>query len=295
MLSSARFSVTAARIAALTPHYVLGRFHVVRGAYSQIQRARQTFAPPRSALQLNDKYVDKYYPISVAPSGLVENQADAQSHACSISRDSYSAGISLTTEAIESLVRVASSLPLKEQGKPLPCLSGLSDEIRANTAIATVTGAAGTDIVQRIAGDETIVSAAAAYLRYVPRKASSWLFWSFKNELTSAHRESVYQTIKFHYDVHWYNFFYLNFYLLDTNARSGAHVLIRGSHRDKHVRHLLGTSKLSDEQASRDYGANRIQTLEGPAGSGFFEDSSCYHKALAPLDRDRLMLQIRYQ
>ena len=25
------------------------------------------------------------------------------------------------------------------------------------------------------------------------------------------------------------------------------------------------------------------------------EDSSCYHKALAPLDRDRLMLQIRYQ
>jgi hypothetical protein len=267
----------------------------VRGAYSQIQRSRQTFATPRSTLQLNDNYVDTYYTINIERSGLVESQADAQKHACGVSRDSYSAGISLTRDAVEGLVRVASSLPLEEQGKPLPCLSGLPDEIRANTAIATVTGAAETGIVQRIAGDELVVSTAAAYLRYVPSKASSWLFWSFKNELANAHRESVFQTIKFHYDVHWYNFFYLNFYLRDTDARSGAHVLIRGSHSDKRARHLLGTSKLSDEQASRDYGAERIKTMEGPAGSGFFEDASCYHKALAPVDRDRLMLQIRYQ
>ena len=144
-------------------------------------------------------------------------------------------------------------------------------------------------------GMNSIVSVASAYLGYAPSKASCWLFWSLKNELTNAQRESVYQTIKFHYDVHWYNFFYVNFYLLDTDARSGAHALIRGSHRDKRVRSLLGTAQLSDEQAIRDYGTHRIKTMEGPAGLGFFEDTSCYHKALAPLDRDRLMLQIRYQ
>jgi hypothetical protein len=35
--------------------------------------------------------------------------------------------------------------------------------------------------------------------------------------------------------------------------------------------------------------------MEGRAGEGFFEDTLCFHKALAPAKRDRLMFQLRYQ
>ena len=88
MKSSARSSVTIDRLIAVlttSPHYLFGRFHVVRVAYSQIQRARQTFAAPRSTLQLSDKYADTYRTISVERSRLVESQADAQTHACNVS------------------------------------------------------------------------------------------------------------------------------------------------------------------------------------------------------------------
>ena len=37
-----------------------------------------------------------------------------------------------------------------------------------------------------------------------------------------------------------------------------------------------------------------IQLIEGPAGTGFFEDASCFHKALIPTSGERLMLQVRY-
>ena len=110
-----------------------------------------------------------------------------------------------------------------------------------------------------------------------------------------AERETAQQTVRFHYDVHGYNFIYVNFYLQDTDERTGAHVLIEASHHDKKPRHLLGSARLDDDQAYRDYGANRIRVMRGPAGTGFFEDTTCYHKALAPIDQPRLMLQIRYQ
>jgi ectoine hydroxylase-related dioxygenase (phytanoyl-CoA dioxygenase family) len=101
--------------------------------------------------------------------------------------------------------------------------------------------------------------------------------------------------VRFHYDVHGFNFVYVNFYLSDTDRDSGAHVLIAGSHRDKSLRQLFGSARISDEAALRRYGAERVRIIEAKAGSGFFEDTACYHKALPPSARDRLMLQLRYQ
>jgi hypothetical protein len=43
------------------------------------------------------------------------------------------------------------------------------------------------------------------------------------------------------------------------------------------------------------YGRDAERVMEGAAGFGFLEDSSCYHKALPPLSGDRLILQLRYR
>ena len=50
----------------------------------------------------------------------------------------------------------------------------------------------------------------------------------------------------------------------------------------------------TDEQIRRYYGQERIATLEGPAGSGFAEDTVCFHKGLHPERNDRLVLQVRF-
>jgi hypothetical protein len=88
---------------------------------------------------------------------------------------------------------------------------------------------------------------------------------------------------------------YANFYLVDTTARNGAHVLIEGSSRRKRWRHLIGAARLADAEALAAYGRDAERVMEGTAGFGFLEDSSCYHKALPPLSGDRLILQLRYR
>ncbi len=70
--------------------------------------------------------------------------------------------------------------------------------------------------------------------------------------------------------------------------------MIKGSHRNKPLRLKLGRSRRSTEALEKVYGKNFDTLIEGSAGTGFFEDASCYHRALAPHARERLMLQIRY-
>jgi hypothetical protein len=51
---------------------------------------------------------------------------------------------------------------------------------------------------------------------------------------------------------------------------------------------------LGEELIHRNYSPTDIITIEGKAGKCFLEDASCFHKALAPIERDRLFLQLRY-
>ena len=108
-------------------------------------------------------------------------------------------------------------------------------------------------------------------------------------------RRAASQIIDWHYDVDGMNFGYANFYVSDTTALTGAHVLIEGSSRRKKLRSLLGGARLSNHEAFGIYDRDCERTIVGPAGSGFLEDASCYHKALARRAGDRLMLQLRYQ
>jgi hypothetical protein len=101
----------------------------------------------------------------------------------------------------------------------------------------------------------------------------------------------------FHYDLDDYRFIKFFFYLTDVDLYSGPHVLIRGSHKNKKLSHqLLGVRCASkpDEDIVGCYGAENLVTICGPAGLGFAEDATCFHKGTLPTQKERLLLQIEF-
>ena len=203
--------------------------------------------------------------------------------------------------AVSELHEAASTLPLKNETNPTtgqaPTYKELSTEraLRERNAFVTVRNSSAIGVVRALAGDTLLNDVARHFLGYRPRQVSSWLFWSLANRLSDDERRAAYQTIDFHYDVDGFNFMYANFYLVDTNRLNGAHVLMAGTARGKRLSHLMGVARLADAEAYEAYGRDRERIMEGPAGFGFLEDASCYHKALPPQAGDRLMLQLRYQ
>lgn len=280
------------------PDYVFGRFLAVRRLYSAAQRVR--VGSSRSVLRVARVYMPETEPAAVAPSGLVVSDRAIDAHVDRLRDDAWSNGIALTAEAVAALSAVASTTQLmyhdgEEEEVFAPSLAALSADDRKGIALAQIAEGWRDATVQAIAGDATIVATVSKYLGYAPEKASVFFFWSFASALTLEERIQRNQTVQFHYDVDGYNFVYVSFYLVDVDRDGGAHVLIERTHEAKRLRHLFGTARLSDDEAKAAFGPEPIITIEAPAGQGFFEDTSCYHKALAPVLRDRLMLQIRYQ
>lgn len=278
------------------PHYVFGRFAVVRDAYSGLRSARDLMGGGQP-MRIGDLYRPTTADVAVASSGMVVPGKSSREQVAEMRAQSYSPGPSLTPTAVATLVTEARARPLHAQGSNESCgtLGTLTAEQRNQFAFASIGDASSIPEIRALAGDPVLYDAARLFLRYRPREVSIWLFWSFANQLSAEHRRSVYQTIDYHYDVDGMNFMYANFYLLDTTRMNGAHALIAGSHRRKGLRQLMGIARIGDEEAKAIYGPDAERIIEGPAGLGFLEDTSCYHKALPPLTGDRLMLQLRYR
>ena len=70
--------------------------------------------------------------------------------------------------------------------------------------------------------------------------------------------------------------------------------MMKRSHNRKPLRMLLGSAVASVDAVRHQFGSENEITIEGPAGLGFVQDTSCYHRATRPFDHDRLMLAIRF-
>ena len=279
------------------PSYVLGRFRTVRRGYAVLRRAAQIARLDRSPLMLSDMYQDDVRPVPVTDRGGVSSESTEREHVDSLARDGYSVGLRLGAEEVAAIVRAARAAELGVVGESRTFhYDELASEagLQAQIPMASVVRSCVLPEVERIAGDPLIGRVVAAHLGYQPRRVGSWLVWSFTHEMPMRRREEMYQTVRFHFDVHGINFIYVSFYLTDTDPDSGAHVVIRGSHRKKRLNDVLRSARISDERALDNYGAAAQVPVVGPAGAGFFEDTSCYHKALPPRTRPRLLLQLRY-
>jgi hypothetical protein len=280
------------------PEYVLGRFVTVRDAYSTLRSLGDAVAAD-APLRIGDLYEEATVGLAVASSGYLVPQKPTDAQVADLKERSHSVGPHIAPNVALDLQRQCRTLPLKVSGRAAGSYEELATaherERYDRIAIATVIDSSKLAIVQALAADPLLHDAASSFLGYRARRVSSWLFWSFASQLSDAERRAMNQTIDFHYDVDGYNFMYANFYLVDTTTENGAHVLIEGSSRRKRWSHLMGIARLSDADALAAYGRDAERVIEGPAGFGFLEDSSCYHKALPPRGGDRLILQLRYR
>ncbi len=259
--------------------YTLGRFQVVRRVRKWMRRL--------SAQQ----------PRAAAPASVRAFDPDAA--LASLSADSVFEGLALEPAVLESLLAaVRSSEPrIADGGGGGPATPPLLRERSASGSPVLITRYLSPEIDRscaQIANDPALIKVVVGFLGAFPRDIEIRLQESLVADASVDYRESRSQTVMFHYDVHGFDFLYAFFYLTDCDAASGAHEMIAGSHKGKTLRQLLGTARQTDAEIYSHFGRSRARVIEGKSGSGFFEDTSCFHRALAPVERPRLALQIRY-
>jgi hypothetical protein len=145
--------------------------------------------------------------------------------------------------------------------------------------------------VQRIAHDPRIVDVARRFLRTEPILFTSKIYWTVPPADAAGQQLAAAEKGRFHYDLADLSALTVFVYLTDVDEQSGPHVVIRGTQRRVMPWQILRRN-ISDDYARRRYG-ERIETITGPRGTGWFEDIACYHKQ-AMGTKVRLMLSIIY-
>lgn len=271
-----------ARSGALLP-YAFGRFATVRRLYSRLNGLRYPLDRGLAKTAIHDPIFPE---IDV-------NQAVQE-----LRRDAVAFRFDLPAAVVSDILAFAREGLCKSSGfqghRPFQEIASGETAEGQRLAMAEVIQPLDCAAIRRVVDSQALRQTCMRYLGYQPPKADIRLFWSFVSNLTEDERRRQFQTIDYHVDIHDFNFCYAHFYLTDTDARSGAHVMVRGSHTRKPLTWLIGSARKSDAQIASRYASQDVLTIEGPAGTGFLEDTSCYHKALPPLERQRLLLQIRY-
>ncbi|MBF5096290.1 hypothetical protein F1643_19870 [Azospirillum sp. INR13] len=278
----------ARRLVAGELHYALGRFESIRRGYSALRRLS-----PRSRQRAP---AGPPVALPTLPVSLFAGQT-AERALADLRRDSIAMGFDLPWAMVEEMVEFATHSPLQRRLRDERMFyrhdvhkGRLADGSPAVMGI--VPDPLDCPAVRRVCRDPLLMECAGAFLGFRPTKIIPRLFWSFVTDASDAERRQLGQTIDWHFDVHDFHFCSAQFYLTDVSPGAGEHELVRGSHHGKSLRMLLGSANARDEELFARFARDRILLVEGPAGTGFLEDTSCYHRAVPPANRDRLMLQL---
>lgn len=145
--------------------------------------------------------------------------------------------------------------------------------------------------LRNIVRDPVLLAVARQYLGAEPVLYSTQLYWTHPPVIESEQRRIQQRKARFHYDLGDFKALVVFFYLTDVAADCGPHITIQGTHHGKSFRQMLSRF-LTDQEAQALY-PDRIKTLIGPPGYGFFTDIACYHKHSYGA-HDRLMMSITY-
>lgn len=268
-------------------HYVFGRFKAVRSSYSRIRRLREIgfrVSPEISGRQ------------TLFP------DIDVDRAVKTIRDDAVFLGIRLPATIVREIDTFCRSTPLFATHDPDGPTFFHHDVIRGHTPDGrptptdSIRDPMSCGAVRAIVDDPVLRAIAWNYLGYEPDTAPPILYWSLASDFTDEERRCLGQcAIDYHYDIGGFNFVYASFYILDTDRYSGAHVMMRKSHDRKSLQMLFGSAVASESLVHQRFGRENELMIEGPAGSGFIQDTACYHRASPPTHADRLMLQIRFR
>ena len=145
---------------------------------------------------------------------------------------------------------------------------------------------------EEVARSYPLLNIAEDYLGKV-KKITTKVQTSLIADASRKYRDDNGQTVTFHYDVEGYSFLYVFFYLTKCDSLSGAHEFIFNSHKKKKLEFLFSGARKSDNLIYNSYHKDAC-VISGEPGFGFIEDTSCYHRALAPKKSSRTCFQIRY-
>ena len=149
--------------------------------------------------------------------------------------------------------------------------------------------------ISQLANDPKLREIADKYIGKQAQYTGASLFWTFPIRGAS-HDCDQQQFSHFHYDIDDLAGLRFCFYLTDVDDDNGPHLCIRGSHVKKSLLHLVNlfTRIQPAEKLRKFYGADKFVSIMGNSGTGFIEDTFCFHKGIVPQYKPRLLLQLHF-
>lgn len=149
--------------------------------------------------------------------------------------------------------------------------------------------------IKKLSQDQKIKQIAAAYIGKNAKYTGASLYWTFPIA-DSSQDANLLSFCEYHYDLDDFASVRFCFYLTKVTEDSGSHYCIIGSHRKRRLLYDLNyLSRRPPEQGLKDfYGEDKIISITGKAGSGFIEDTFCYHRGSVPKSNPRLFLQLHF-
>ena len=149
--------------------------------------------------------------------------------------------------------------------------------------------------IERLVNDPKLQQIAKGYIGSQAQYTGASLFWTFPIEGKSTDDDQQ-MFSHFHYDIDDFAGLRFCFYLTDVALDNGPHVCIQGSHIQKKIRHILNFfSRIqTTPELKQTYDEEKFLTISGAAGSGFMEDTFCFHKGNPPQNKPRLFLQLHF-
>jgi hypothetical protein len=233
---------------------------------------------------------------------LLDVDGSARDIVSGLNRDGIAPGLRLRPQVIAEIRKFAATAPCyaaadlarpvlipatHEAGPPLGTSGALiadyRDEVLKCPAIVSLWS------------DPLLLAIAANYLRHPPRLKRSRLWWTFSGQKGDVADLATFSIDHYHYDLDDWLCLKFFFYITDTDAGSGPHAFIRGSHARRRLSHQLTTFKgHSREKLAAFYAAQDFLLVTGPTGFGFAEDPFGFHTGTTPISRNRLILEIEY-
>lgn len=267
-------------------HHTIGRFLTVRKMYSFIQQINQNF----------NNEIEKQFIKAEKESIFTQNSADE--YVTKIRQESVSFGLQLPDSLITQIYEYAQITACKEPHYQEEFFAKEIENGRLyggrHVLRALVNNPMNCEAIANISQDPLLVEVVKKYLGYYPTQIIAHLTWSFASEMPYSEQKKIYPPLNYHYDVAGYNFMTAYFYITDVEKDTGAHVMIKASHREKPLSWVLSDGRPPEEDIYNYYGKDKEIVIEGKKGFGFIQDPSCYHKLLPILKGKRLILLIRY-
>ena len=146
--------------------------------------------------------------------------------------------------------------------------------------------------IQELLADPSFEHAARLYLGTEPYLVGVNMWWSFPSNATAERRSEMAQ--HFHFDADFNHFINFFVHLTDTDADSGAHVFVSGSHRPGNKPQDLlnrGYVRISDNELAEYHEPQKFTVASVKAGSVLAGDTRCWHRGSHPTTHARLMLE----